>query len=741
MALKQFHRVFALKPGLQVAAAVGLAWAGTAPIMVARADDDAKKAEPNPAALAEVTVIANGSQVELTDPYAGGQVATGGRVGMFGNLDVMNTPFNSLNFTAKLIQDQQAQSVADVVQNDPTVRVARGYGNFQELYVIRGFPVYSDDVAYNGLYGLLPRQFVASQLLERVEVFRGANTFLNGAAPGGSGLGGAINLVPKRAPDEALNNVTMGFEGQSDFSLAGDVARRFGNNKQWGVRLNAETSDGETSVDNENRKLGVLAAGLDYRGDALRVSADVGYQSHHIDAPRPSVTPSGDIPKPPSADSNFAQDWTYSEERDLFGVIRGEYDITQDVMAWAAIGGRNSDEHNVLANPTSDADGNLTAYRFDNERDDTANTSEIGIRGKFQTGPVSHRLTASGTLYSLNSKNAYAFSDFTGFSSNLYDPVQVEAPSADYYVGGDLSDPLTTNRVKTRSAAVADMVGLFADRLMLTFGARYQVIEQYSYDYNTGIESSGYDKNKTTPIFGAVFKVSGELSVYGNYAQGLVQGDVAPSTSGSVAIANAGQVFSPYVTDQVEVGAKYDQGTFGATAAVFSTSKPTSIVTDDGYYKPDGEQKNKGLELSLYGEPVSGLRTLGGLTLLDATVEKSTDGLYDGKDAIGVPQVMVNAGLDWDIPGVQGLAVDGRVVYTGEQKASADNSIELDAWTRLDMGVRYSFDLSQAKLTLRGRVQNVTNENDWVSTGGASSYNYLVLGAPRTVMISASVDW
>jgi len=127
--------------------------------------------------------------------------------------------------------------------------------------------------------------------------------------------------------------------------------------------------------------------------------------------------------------------------------------------------------------------------------------------------------------------------------------------------------------------------------------------------------------------------------------------------------------------------------------------------------------------------------------LLDATVEKSTDGLYDGKDAIGVPRVMVNAGLDWDIPGVQGLAVDGRVVYTGEQKASADNSIELDAWTRLDMGVRYSFDLSQAKLTLRGRVQNVTNENDWVSTGGASSYNYLVLGAPRTVMISASVDW
>jgi iron complex outermembrane receptor protein len=66
-------------------------------------------------------------------------------------------------------------------------------------YVIRGFAVSSDDLAYNGLYGVLPRQFVASELLERVEVFRGANSFLNGAAPGGGGIGGSINLLPKRA--------------------------------------------------------------------------------------------------------------------------------------------------------------------------------------------------------------------------------------------------------------------------------------------------------------------------------------------------------------------------------------------------------------------------------------------------------------------------------------------------------------------------------------------------------------
>ena len=79
----------------------------------------------------EIVVV--GSQVRLTRAYPGGQVARGGRAGLLGNLDFMDTPFTSTNFTAELMADQQARSVSDVLQNDPVVRVARGFGNFQEL--------------------------------------------------------------------------------------------------------------------------------------------------------------------------------------------------------------------------------------------------------------------------------------------------------------------------------------------------------------------------------------------------------------------------------------------------------------------------------------------------------------------------------------------------------------------------------------------------------------------------------
>lgn len=271
----------------------------------------AEKDESRGAALeleeTAISASADASREGLVPEFEGGQVARGGRVGILGNKDYMETPFTSTSYTNQLIQDQQAHSVADILQNDPSVRIARGFGNFQELYMMRGFPLYSDDIAYNGLYGLLPRQYVASEFIERVEVFRGANAFLNGAAPGGTGIGGAINILPKRAPNESLTRLTVGAENNGFGTVAADVARRFGDQDRFGVRLNIAKRDGETSVEDQDRTLEMFALGLDYQGDRLRLSADVGHQYHFIDNPQPSVTPVGGIPSAPDAKDNYAQ--------------------------------------------------------------------------------------------------------------------------------------------------------------------------------------------------------------------------------------------------------------------------------------------------------------------------------------------------------------------------------------------------------------------------------------------------
>lgn len=706
----------------------------------------AQDASQEPAAKDDIIdyVIVTGSQVSLPPEYAGGQIARGGRVGLFGNLDIMDTPFNSTNYTADFMRNLQAHSVADVVQSDPAVRVARGFGNFQELYVVRGFPVYSDDMSYNGLYGLLPRQYVAAEFLERVEVFRGANSFLNGAAPGGSGIGGSFNLVPKRAPDADLDRLTVGTETGGQGYGAVDVARRFGDGDSFGVRGNAVLRDGESSVESQERQLNMFSLGMDYRSDQARLSADFGYQDHNIDSPRPSVTPSDRIPTAPDASDNFAQSWTFSSEKDLFGVVRGEYDFSESVSAWIAGGFRDSEEHNSLANPALASSalatraGDATTYRFDNYREDLVTTGDTGVRVAFDTGAVAHRLSASASYFKLDSKNAYGFSTFGGIATNIYDPVQVTAPPATFFTGGILFSPRTTNESETTSVALADTLAFNDDTVLVTLGARYQIIEQSSFDYNNGSTVSAYDEGTITPMFGMVVKPTDGISLYANYIEGLLQGEAVPAVVNGVPVRNGGAIFDPFKSKQYEIGAKYDSGSIGGTLALFQITQPSTVLAGD-VVKEDGEQRNRGIELSWYGRMFESLNVLGGVTLVDAENRRGDIPANDGKDVIGVPDLQANVGVEWSV--LRDLSLDGRVVYTSSQYANATNTLELPSWTRLDVGGRYDLDLGERQVTMRLRVDNVTDKNYWASVGGASGANYLVLAAPRMVTLSVSLDF
>jgi iron complex outermembrane receptor protein len=565
---------------------------------------------------------------------------------------------------------------------------------------------------------------------------------LNGAAPNGSGIGGSFNLVPKRAPDGGLNRVTVGWENGSQSYYAGDVARRMGEGDSFGIRANGVYRDGETSVDRQDRELKMGSLGVDYRGDRFRFSADLGWQDHRIDSPRPSVTPSGvgGIPRAPDSSSNFAQDWTFSAEKDLFGVARGEFDFTENSKAWAAIGVRDSTEHNVLANPTSDGAGVTSSYRFDNYREDRIDTGEIGFRTEFNTGSISHKVSTQAAIFKLDSKNAYAFSNFAGFSNNLYSPTQVTSPTPNFFTGGILFSPKTTTESKTSSFALADTLGFVDDKVLLTLGARYQVIEQYSFNYGTGAKESGYDENTITPVVGLVYKPSESISVYGNYIEGLIPGELAPVQVAGVPVANAGEVFDPYKSKQYELGAKYDSGTLGATFAVFRLAKP-NLALEGNVVKDSGETRTQGVELSWYGQLFDGLKVLGGMTYLEATNEKTLDGANNGNDVIGVPDTQVNLSVEWDVPGTNGLSLDARGVYTSSQAANEANTLSIPSWTRVDAGARYALQISDKEVTLRARIDNVTDKDYWASVGGSFNANYMVLGGPRTYTLSASLDF
>lgn len=683
----------------------------------------------------QVNASADASADGLAPEYAGGQVAKGGRVGLLGTQSNMDTPFNLTSYTSKLIQDQQAASVGEVLLNDPAVRVARGFGNFQQVYLVRGLPIFSDDMSYNGLYGLLPRQYIASELVERVEVLRGANAFLNGAAPGGSGLGGAINVVPKRAPNYDINQATVGIQDGGEAYLAGDFARRF-NDGSTGVRATMAKRDGDTNVEGESRELSLFAVGADFRSDRLRISADVGYQEHKLQASQPNITIGAGlaIPTTPRADRSIAQPWTFSNAEDTFGTVRAEYDFNDTVTGWLAGGIREGVEAGNFANPTvDDSNGDYDANRFANVREDSIQTAEAGLRFKFNTGAVKHTVSTSAMIYELESKNAFNFYD--SFSGNIYNPQPVSEPTVVTFPGGSFSSPFITETTKNSSFAVADSMAFLNDKLLLTLGARHQEIEAMSFNAADGSQTASYSESATTPVAGVVFKLGPQYSVYANYIEGLVKGDSAPATTGGgTPVTNAGTVFKPFKTEQVELGVKYDGGSVGGSVSVFQSEKPSYGIDGTNTFSQIGDQTNEGLEIMAFGKASKTVKVLGGLSVLNTDV--------DGQDAIGAPSAQANVGLEWSPEQVQGLAFETRAIYTSSQYANANNTQELPSWTRLDFGVRYVMPVgNEQALTLRARLDNVTDRNYWASAGGFPGSGYLTIGNPRTLTVSASLDF
>ncbi|MBX3654649.1 MAG: TonB-dependent receptor [Ramlibacter sp.] len=694
--------------------------------------------------LSTVTVnaSADASAQGLSPPYAGGQIARGGRAGILGTRDDMETPFAITSYTNELIRDRQARSVGDVLQNDPHVRVARGFGNFQESYFIRGFVLGSDDVAYNGLYSLLPRQYIATELFERVEVLRGASAFLTGANPGGGGLGGAINLMPKRAPNEPLNRVTLSAGSGSQLNLAADVARRFGPDGATGIRVNAAVRDGGTGVTDEKAKLGLAAVGLDWRSRDVRLSGDIGWQDNRLARTRTNVTPGAAvtaIPAAPDARGNFAQPWSFSNERDVFGTLRGEWDIHDSLTAWGAYGLRRSEEANSLANfSLADNAGNGTTSRFDNARKDRVDTGELGLRGKLRTGSVGHEWVAAASWFKAERDNAYRWDFFNTQATSLYAPVFTTQPafSGGGFSGGDLAAPNLTGRTRLTSLALGDTLSLAQDRVLLTLGLRRQKLEVDDFAYGTSAPLAQYSQSHTSPAMGIVYRAGAQWSVYANYIEGLSKGDVAPA-----AASNRGESLAPYVSKQKEIGLKYDGGRIGGGIALFSTTRPRAFLNAANVFTAGGQDRHTGVELNVHGEAARGLRLLGGATWLNARQQSTGAAATDGKRVIGVPAFQATLGAEWDVAAVRGLALDGRIVHTGSSYSNATNTLEVPGWTRLDVGARYLTEVAGRLVTLRARVDNVANKSYWASVGGYPGAGYLVVGAPRTFTLSASVEF
>ena len=672
-------------------------------------------------------MVSGGILGDLLPSYAGGQVATGGSMGLLGATEVMDNPFSTTNYTTELLQDQQARTLADVVVNDASVRTTTSTGGFGEDFHIRGFAVGSGDVSVNGLYGLVSSSRVPVQIVDRVEVLKGPGTLMRGIPPGGS-VGGNINIVSKRAPDEPLNRATLSHTGKSNITAAAEVSRRFGEDKAWGVRLNAVQRAGEATIKDGKQNLGMAAAGVDYRGNRLRWSMDAIHQEDVIEEFRtqisfqPGVT---SLPSAPDGRTNFYPG-TRLTQRDSTLMTRLEYDFTDTITGHIAMGYRDGRARQIFPFniEPADADGNFEVISTYYDSYSKTFSSDAGLSTYFSTGPVLHRLAVGVTHMTQENGNAYS-PGTTAVWSNIYNPVPLPPGPAVRL------SPQRASETELTSVAIADTLHFADDRVLLTLGARRQTVDVDSYNTTTGAKTSGYRASAVSPVVGLVVKPQHNVSLYANFTEGLTRGTIVGAT-----YANRGEVLSPFKSKQYEAGVKVDWGQLTTTAAVYQIARPAGQANANNVYGYFGEQRNRGLELTAYGELQPGLRLMASAALIQGKLTKTQDGVNQGNRPAGVPRRTFNLGADWDTPWVAGLSLNARAIYTSDVYTDSANLVRLPGVTRFDIGTRYRTIIAGKETVLRANIENVADKRYWMAAG-----MYATPAAGRTLMLSASVDF
>ena len=140
--------------------------------------------------------------------------------------------------------------------------------------------------------------------------------------------------------------------------------------------------------------------------------------------------------------------------------------------------------------------------------------------------------------------------------------------------------------------------------------------------------------------------------------------------------------------------------------------------------------------MTAYGEIVRGLRLMASASFNQAKLLRTANGANQGNNAPGVPDRTYNLGLDWDVPGAPGLSLNGRVISTSSMNYDAANLLRMPGWSRFDLGARYATKVAGKNLVIRASVENVADKAYWVTASG-----YVTVGAPRTLMLSASLDF
>lgn len=653
---------------------------------------------------------------------------------LLGRQTAFTSPIAVVNYDEKAFEDKSPRNVVDAIaKTDASVMNFGGETNTLSGLYVRNLQLDMRQVSVNGIAGLYSTYNSPTAGVASAQLIKGASTATTGMDPEGS-AGASMNIETKRATDEPINKLGFGWYSNNRLQETFDFGRRFGENKEWGVRVSGKYRDGDTARENYDERNKELAIGADYRGDKLRVGIDYMYSKRATHGGRARLQDmqnlSYNVPSAPNGKTNLNPHWIgqTTEDQTIMGTF--EYDLPYNMMLSGGIGHMESKYSGAFGQITqiqSNGNFNITGIRGIDFRSRTT-SGNLKLQGELETGPVLHNWNlAFDNVVRERDHDQSARTNGRVSGGSIYHPTFGALSPNNFDLTAHTQG--TDNKLTARSLALADTLGIFDNTVRLTLGGRFQWIKQLN--KTTGQEVK---EDRFSPMVTLAYVPNPNLVIYGNYLEDLEPGNVDPDT---------GEMNSPRVSRQLELGVRKNWGEeLTTTLSVYEIRRPgiirgrsgTALASRAG--KEQGKERNRGIEFNAYANLLDGtLRPSLGFTYNQAKVfdfPTYADTIVNGVQVTS-PRWIAKAAIEWDTPFIKNLTLNSAIQYYGKSYQDTAANYRLPSYTTVDFGAKYVIKLDEKqRLTLRAGVENAFNKHYWQVQRGMYDRSFAVLGMPRT---------
>jgi iron complex outermembrane receptor protein len=594
----------------------------------------------------------------------------------------------------QVLKDRGVVDLDEFTDNVSGVQRARGFGEATG-FTIRGF-TQSYAILRNGFPILNFISPVGFANTERIEVLKGPASVLYG---GGSQLNisGVVNTITKKPQSEPFYE--LGYtRGSFEFNRATlDATGPLTSDNSLLYRLNVayEDSDSFRNFDERNQNF-LIAPALTWRiGPRTTLAAEFEYlnYSYPFESGFPLEPEVLDLPlnrilSEPGLDATTGDLTSFSY--DLEHQFNDSWKVRQGFnVAIANIDIGSTRFYGTLLDDRRTLE--RTARRG-NQRNENV-TLQNELSGKFNTGSLRHNVLFGVEL----SRRSYPYKNFVSPLA----PIDIFAPTYGALPGEFSLEYADDDRAETLGIYVQNFVEVLPNLKVLA-GLRFDSINQTSENPITSEVGAELSSTNVSPRIGIVYQPISTTSLYFNWSQAIY-----PQFLGYRS--QIGELFEPERGEQFEFGLKQDflDDRLSATIAFYQIERQNVATPDltninDLFYVITGEQRSRGIELDIVGEPLPGLRLIANYAYTDAEVTEDNS-IPIGDQLVGVPEHSLSIWSTYEIQNgsLQGLGFGLGLVYASEREVALPNTFSVSSYLRTDAAIFYNRNNWNFRLNLK----------------------------------------